>query len=162
MAHDTYWYVLITLRGLWFSRHLRTRLSQWWHSTSNPFVLSFFYTTCYIEWKRRWVSECGGIRNLFTIWTKQTFTGACHPASKGLVERANRKILEVLRSIVNELLDNLEDWLPHVAASLNSLVSDSTGKSPYCILYGVEKRLPYDLLTNPQQPVYNTDNYTQQ
>ncbi len=93
---------------------------------------------------------------------KQTFTAAYHPASNGLVERANRKILEVLRPIVNELLDNWEDWLPHVAASLNSSVNDSTGKSPHYVLYGVEKRLPYDLLTSPQQPVYNTDNYTQQ
>ncbi len=47
-------------------------------------------------------------------------------------------------------------------ASLNSSVNDSTGKSPHYILFGVEKRLPYDLLTRPQQPVYNTDNYTQQ
>ncbi len=72
------------------------------------------------------------------------------------------KILEVLRPIVNELLDNWEDWLPHVAATLNSSVIDSTGKSPHYILYGVEKSLPYELLISPQQPVYNTDYYTQQ
>ncbi len=41
--------------------------------------------------------------------TKQTFTAAYHPAWNGLVERANRKILDVLRPIVNELLDNWED-----------------------------------------------------
>ncbi len=70
----------------------------------------------------------------------QTFTVAYHPASNALVERANRKILEVLRPIVNEL-DNWEDWLPHVAASLNSSVNDSTGISPHYILFGVEKRL---------------------
>ncbi len=40
---------------------------------------------------------------------KQTFTAAYHPASNGLVERANRKILEVLRPTVNELLDSWED-----------------------------------------------------
>ncbi len=51
---------------------------------------------------------------------KETFTAAYHPASNGLVERANRKISEVLLPIVNELLDNWGDWLPHVAASLNS------------------------------------------
>ncbi len=48
-------------------------------------------------------------------------------------------------------------WQP-----LNSSVNDSTGKSPHYILFGVEKCLLYDLLTSPQQPVYNTDNYTQQ
>ncbi len=56
----------------------------------------------------------------------QTFTAAYHPASNGLVERANKNFLEVLRSIVNYLLDNWEDWLPHIAASINSSVNDST------------------------------------
>ncbi len=86
---------------------------------------------------------------------KQTFTVVYHPASNGLDERANRKILEVLCPTVNEILDNWEGWLQHVAASLNSSVNDSTGKSPHYILCGVEKHLP-------QQPLYNTDNYTQQ
>ncbi len=93
---------------------------------------------------------------------KQTFTAVFHPASNDLVERANRKILEVLRPIVNELLDNWEDWLPYVAVSLNSSVNDSTGKSPHCTIYGVQKRLHYGLLTSPQHPVYNIDNNTQQ
>ncbi len=61
---------------------------------------------------------------------------------------------------MNEL-DNWEDWLPHVAASLNSSVNDSTSKFPHYILFGVEKRLLYDLLTSSQQSVYNTK-YTQQ
>ncbi len=92
----------------------------------------------------------------------QPFTAAYHPASNGLVERANRKILEVLRPIVNYLLDNWEDWLPHAAASINSSVNDSTGKSPHYILFGVKKRLHYDLLTSTPQPVYNIENYSQQ
>ncbi len=71
---------------------------------------------------------------------KQTFTAAYHPASNGLVVRANRKILEVLHPNVNEPLDNWEDWLPHVTGSLNGSVNDSTGKSPHYILYGVEKK----------------------
>ncbi len=92
----------------------------------------------------------------------QTFTAAYHPASNGLVERANRKNLEVLRPIVNYLLDNWEDWLPLIAASISSTVNDSTGKSPHYVLFGVAKRLHYDLLTGFKQPVYNIDRYTQQ
>ncbi len=91
----------------------------------------------------------------------QTFTAACHSASNGLVERANRKILEVLRPIVNDLLDNWEDWLPQIAASINSSVNDSTGKSPHYILFGVDKILPYDLLTSSKQPIYNIHSYAE-
>ena len=93
---------------------------------------------------------------------KQTFTVAYHPSSNGLVERANRKILECLRHVVSELYDDWEDWIPHVAACINSSVCESTGKTPYYILNGMDKRFPYDLLTNPPKPVYNIDNYVDQ
>ncbi len=84
------------------------------------------------------IQESNSPWNSFFIFGAQegryfTFTAAYHPVSNGLVERANIKILEVLRPIVNELLDNWEDWLPHAAASLNSSVSDSTGKSLHII-----------------------------
>ncbi len=90
---------------------------------------------------------------------KQSFTVSYHPASNGLVERANRKILDVLRPVVCGLLHTWEDWLPHVAASINSSVCESTGQSPHFILFGVEQRLPYDLLSTFSTPVYNVDDY---
>ncbi len=90
---------------------------------------------------------------------KQCFTVTYHPASNGLVERANRKILEVLCPVVGELLENWEDWLPQVAASINSSVCASTGQSPHFILFGVGKRLPYELLSSTHSPVYNAEDY---
>ncbi len=69
------------------------------------------------------------ICNQFGI--KQWFTVSYHPASNGLVERANRKILDVLRPVVCGLVNTWEDWLPHVAASI---ICKSTGQSPHVIL----------------------------
>ncbi|MPC53725.1 hypothetical protein E2C01_047624 [Portunus trituberculatus] len=47
----------------------------------------------------------------------------------------------------------------HVAASINGSPYESTGQSPHFIIYEVEKRFPYDLLSSPQKPVYNFDDY---
>ncbi len=77
----------------------------------------------------------------------QAFTVAYHPASNGLVERTNRKILEILRPIVGKFIGTWEDWLPQVAATINASVCESTGQTPHFIVYGVQKRLPYDLLS---------------
>ncbi len=72
----------------------------------------------------------------------QTFTIAYHPASNGLVERANRKILEALRPIVGRSIGTWEDWLPQVAATINAIVCESTGQTPHFIVFGTQKKIP--------------------
>ncbi len=44
-----------------------------------------------------------------------------------------------------------------MAASIIRSVCESKGQSPHFILFGVEKRLPYDLLNSFSTPVYNVD-----
>ncbi len=90
----------------------------------------------------------------------QCFITSHHPSSNGLVERTNKKILEILRHVAGTLHESWEDWLPHVAASINGSVNSSTGKTPHYIVYGEEKRLPYDILISPRVPVYSADDYT--
>ncbi len=75
------------------------------------------------------------------------------------MERANRKILDVLRPVVSGLQHTWEDWLAYVAASINSRVCKSTGQSPHYIIFEVEERLPYDLLSSSHSRVYNIDDY---
>jgi hypothetical protein len=83
-----------------------------------------------------------------------------HPQSNGLVERCNRKILEILRHVVAQpLKDTWEDWLAFVAASINGSINSSTDKSPHYIIFGKDKTLPYDILLAEDSPCYNIDNY---
>ncbi|MPC25234.1 Retrovirus-related Pol polyprotein [Portunus trituberculatus] len=59
----------------------------------------------------------------------QTFVSVQYPASNSIVERTNKKILDVLRHVVSQLHDSWQDWLPHVTASINGSINASTGKN---------------------------------
>ncbi len=91
---------------------------------------------------------------------QQTFVTSHHPASNGLVERTNGKILEILHHHAGHLQETWEDWFSPVATSINGSVSPSTGKTPHYILYGFEKRLPYDALVHSPVPFYSLDDYS--
>ncbi|KAK3889412.1 hypothetical protein Pcinc_006591 [Petrolisthes cinctipes] len=90
---------------------------------------------------------------------KQVFTVAYHPQSNGMVERVNRKILEVLRHLAGSIQAGWEDWLCQVTACINSSIHSSLGKTPHYIIYGEDKVLPYDILVGRPGPVYNVDDY---
>ncbi len=98
------------------------------------------------------------ICNQFSI--KQTFITGHHPASNGLVEGTNRKVLEILRHFAGKLHESWEDWLSHVAASISGFINTSTGKTPHYIIYGFDKLLPYDVLVHSPVPVHSLDDYS--
>ena len=91
----------------------------------------------------------------------QTFITAYHPTSNGLVERTNRKILTILRHLVGKFHESWQDWLPHVNACINATINSSTGKTPHSIVFGHDKRFPFDMLEKPRLPVYSVDDYVQ-
>ncbi len=90
---------------------------------------------------------------------KQTFITAHHPASNGL-ERTNRNMLVILRHFAGHLHEIWQDWLSRVASSINCCVSSSTGKTPQFIIFGYDRRLPYDVLCNPPPPLRIILNYS--
>ncbi len=98
------------------------------------------------------------IRTRFNI--QDSFITSHHPASNGLVECTNRKILETLCHLAGLLQETWQDWLSHVAACINGSVNSSTGKTPHYILYGFEKCLPYDVLVPSHVPLYSSDDYS--
>ena len=66
------------------------------------------------------------------------------PEANGVCERANRKILEALRTTVGGEDPNWDRYLDYIRFSINSNNNDSIRMSPHKALYGVEVRNPFD------------------
>ena len=46
-----------------------------------------------------------------------------------------------------------------VSASMNSQINESINETPHYVLFGEDKSLPYQLLRDDPQPVYNAEDY---
>ena len=76
----------------------------------------------------------------------KTHTAPYRPQSDGLVERANRTILQLLTTMVNENRDDWDDCLPYVMSAYRSSVQETTGCSPNLMLFGRENAIPLHLM----------------
>ena len=75
----------------------------------------------------------------------KTRTTPYHPESDGLVERFNRNLLMMLAMFAGENRDDWDDLLPTVMMAYRSSVHESTGFSPYRLIFGEECTLPMDV-----------------
>ena len=80
------------------------------------------------------------------------------PQANGKVERANRRILDILRFISNSHSD-WDDLTPLVACSLNTSIHSSINDSPHFVLFGTDKRLPHEFLSSAPRPLYCFEDY---
>ena len=80
------------------------------------------------------------------------------PQSNGLTERLNRSILAIMKTLVPDNDHNWDDKVHSIQSSINSSYHATLGDIPHFVVYGRDKRLPYDLLNSTPQPLY-TDNY---
>ncbi len=97
------------------------------------------------------------ICNIFNI--KKCNITPYHPASNGLAERQNRKVLNSLRHMITPTSNAWDEFMPMVASTLNSSINKSTKEIPYFIIFGTDKRLPYSVLAEHPKPVYDHDDF---
>jgi hypothetical protein len=77
---------------------------------------------------------------------KQLRTTAYHPECDGQSERFIRTLKSMIKSYVDENQSDWDENLNELAFAYNSSVHASTGYTPYELVFGVQPRIPLDLI----------------
>ena len=72
-------------------------------------------------------------------------TTAYHPQRDGQVERQNRTLQEMLAAFVSEHKDDWDTWVSLAVYAYNTSCHESTGFSPYELVFGRSPRTPLEL-----------------
>ena len=64
----------------------------------------------------------------------QTHSTTYHPQTKGLVERQNRTLVNMLRVYCSRYMTDWDKYLPQVVGAYNSTQHSTTGISPFMML----------------------------
>ena len=76
----------------------------------------------------------------------KTRTNPYRPQSDGQVERFNRTLIQVLKPLVNENMDDWDEQVEFVVHAYNSTVHASTNCSPNLLVFGEDLIMPADLV----------------
>nr|GEZ72140.1 reverse transcriptase domain-containing protein [Tanacetum cinerariifolium] len=82
----------------------------------------------------------------------QRFASVKHLQSNGLVERANRSLLEGINARLGEGNKNWVEELPHVLWAYRTMIKSSHGDTPFSLTYGTEAVIPAEI----GMPTYRT------
>ena len=85
--------------------------------------------------------------NLYSI--NKLNTSAYNPACDGLVERLNSTLCQTLSMFVSKHQKDWDTFIPAALLAIRTSPSESTGESPFYLLYGREPLLPMDVSSLP-------------
>ncbi len=80
------------------------------------------------------------------ISVRQLITSPYHPICNGLVEKFNGTLKTILKKLCSERPKDWDRYLPAVLFSYHEVPQDSTGFSPFELLYGRDVKGPMDIL----------------
>jgi hypothetical protein len=86
------------------------------------------------------------------LGTEVDLSTAMHPQSDGQSEREIQTLITTLRSYVNAMGNDWDEFLPALELAANSQVQASTGAAPFTLVYGMEARLPIDCVLDDVRP----------
>lgn len=76
---------------------------------------------------------------------EKTNTTIYHPQSDGIVERYNRTLINMLRCLEPDQKDDWRSYVNSLTYAYNCTRHDSTGHSPFYLMFGRKPRLPIDV-----------------
>lgn len=92
---------------------------------------------------------------------KKTRTTPYHPQSDGLVERFNRTLLGMLSTCTKDNPFDWENYIRKVCMAYNSSIHASTGYSPFYLMFGIQARLPLDVMYGTIQSESTTQTFSE-
>ena len=86
------------------------------------------------------------MKNLYKLaGINQSNTTPYHPMGNGLSERFNRTLLSMIGTLTKEKKKAWPKYLADLVLAYNSSTHESTGYSPYFMMFGRQPRLPIDV-----------------
>ena len=87
-------------------------------------------------------------------------TSVFHPQSNSKVERSHRTMNDILSKLMDtKKCDSWDIHLPQALAAMRFSYNDSTGQSPFSLLYGRDAVLPLDNILQPRRKYYGEETH---